>query len=109
MVLYRLQVKESLYLTGVIKSNDYSQENNTGSIINLTDGSFSFAGNKLIYNETDGLSIDGKIITSSGKIGNFNIGAALYSGTNSNTSTTPGVYLGTDGIRQYKNATNMLI
>ncbi len=90
---------------GVIKSNDYSQENNTGSIINLTDGSFSFAGNKLIYNEADGLSIDGKIITSSGKIGNFNIGTALYSGTNSNTSTTPGVYLGTDGIRQYRNAT----
>jgi len=90
---------------GVIKSKDYSQENNTGSIINLTGGSFSFAGNKLIYNETDGLSIDGKIITSSGKIGNFNIGTALYSGTNSNTSTTPGVYLGTDGIRQYKNAT----
>lgn len=39
------------------------------------------------------------------KIGGFNIGSkAIYNGTSSLTSTTAGIYLGTDGIRNYKDA-----
>lgn len=44
----------------------------------------------------------GTIVSSAGKIGNWNISTALYSGTNSMTSTTVGTYLGTDGLRSYK-------
>ena len=41
-----------------------------------------------------------------GKIAGFNIGdKAIYNGTDSLTSTTSGVYLGTDGIRQYSSST----
>jgi phage minor structural protein len=40
------------------------------------------------------------------KIGGFAIGAnAIYNGTNSATSTTPGIYLGTDAIRAYSSPT----
>ena len=39
------------------------------------------------------------------KIGGFTIGnKAIYNGTSSITSTTAGVYLGTDGIRNYKSS-----
>lgn len=39
------------------------------------------------------------------KIGGFTIGSnAIYNGTSSLTSTTAGIYLGTDGIRNYKNS-----
>ena len=39
-------------------------------------------------------------------IGGFTIGnTAIYNGTNTNISTTAGIYLGTDGIRAYKNST----
>lgn len=45
----------------------------------------------------------GEIETLGGEIGGFTIGSnAIYKGTNSMTSTAAGVYLGTDGIRQYK-------
>ena len=44
----------------------------------------------------------GMIVSSAGKIGNFNLGDAIYYGTNSISSTTPGVYLGSDGVRNYK-------
>jgi hypothetical protein len=40
-----------------------------------------------------------------GKIADFTItNNAIYNGTDSNTSTTKGVYVGKDGIRQYENA-----
>ena len=48
---------------------------------------------------------NGQIIATSGKIGNFNLNSALYSGTSSITSTTSGIYIGTDGIRQYNSST----
>lgn len=51
-------------------------------------------------------SFTGRIETISGKIGGFTIGSnAIYNGTNSMTSTAAGVYLGTNGIRQYNSAT----
>lgn len=46
-------------------------------------------------------TIKGTVTATSGKIGNWTIGDALYSGTNSMNSTTAGTYLGTDGIRNY--------
>lgn len=48
--------------------------------------------------------IAGKITASSGKIGDFTIGAALYNGTTSKTSTAAGIYIGTDAVRQYGSA-----
>ena len=51
------------------------------------------ASNAIIY---------GNLYSTTGNIGGFTLkNNALYSGTNSNTSTTAGVYVGTDGIRNY--------
>lgn len=52
-----------------------------------------------------GVSNTGQIFSSSGEIGGWTItSTALYKNTNSTTSTTAGIYLGTDGIRNYKDA-----
>ncbi|MBP3326671.1 MAG: tail fiber domain-containing protein [Coprococcus sp.] len=50
---------------GVIKSANYSPDKKTGSIIDLTDGNFSFAGDKLVWNG-ENLSISGDLSGSSG-------------------------------------------
>jgi len=50
---------------GVIKSANYSSDKKTGSIIDLTDGNFSFAGDKLVWNG-ENLSISGDLSGSSG-------------------------------------------
>ncbi len=94
-------VISGIIIGGDIYSGNYSSINNTGTHINLTDGTFSFAGNKFIYDGTT-ISLEGKITATSGKIGNWNIGTALYSGTDSITSTKVGTYIGTDGFRNYK-------
>lgn len=48
---------------------------------------------------------NGTIYSTYGMIGGFNIGsAAIYNGTNAIDSTATGVYLGIDGIRNYKDA-----
>lgn len=96
----------SQIIGGDIYSDNYSSD--SGTHLNLRDGTFSFAGGKLKYID-DVLSIEGDIIATSikasnGTIGKFNLGDALYSGTNSMISTTPGIYIGTDGIRQYNSA-----
>lgn len=54
----------------------------------------------------NGANINGIINASAGgTIAGFYIDdSSIYNGTNSLTSTVSGVYLGTDGIRQYKNA-----
>ena len=107
----------SQIIGGDIYSDNYSSP--TATHIGLHDGSFSFAGGKLKYDNSE-LTVNGKIIATSGsftgdivatsikasngKIGNFNLSTALYSGTNSMSSTTAGIYLGTDGIQQYNNA-----
>lgn len=67
------------------------------------------ARNALIYGTvyaTDG-EFTGKIFAEKGgTIAGFNIGdTAIYNGTDSLTSTTSGVYIGTDGIRQYNSDT----
>lgn len=48
----------------------------------------------------------GVLASTSGNIGGFTLAnSALYSGTNSLTSTTAGIYVGTGGIRNYNSAT----
>lgn len=51
---------------GVIKSSDYSVKDFTGSIINLSDGSFSFAGGSLTFDNKE-LKIKGNIEAIGGK------------------------------------------
>ena len=47
-------------------------------------------------------NISGTINASKGTVGGFNIDSnAIYAGTDSITSKTQGIYIGTDGIRQY--------
>lgn len=71
-------------LEGVVTANSYFKINTDGSM-EATNGTFS-----------------GEIVTTSGTIGGFKIGSsAIYNGTNSMSSTTAGIYLGTNGIRQY--------
>lgn len=91
-------------VSGQIYSGNYSSAGRRGTHINLEDGSFSFAGDLLTYHASTGLSVTGKITATSGKIGDWNIKKALYSGTSSMTSTTPGTYIGIDGFRNYKDA-----
>lgn len=91
-------------VSGQIYSGNYSSAEKRGTHINLEDGSFCFAGDQLTYTPSLGLSVTGKITATSGKIGNWNIQKALYSGTSSMSSTTAGVYMGVDGFRNYKDA-----
>ena len=53
---------------------------------------------------SSGVEISGKVTATSGTIGGFTItNSAIYKGTNSLSSTTSGVYVGTGGIRVYGN------
>lgn len=55
---------------------------------------------------TFGVTRGGSIYSSSGKIGGWDIGtSAIYHTTNSMSSTSKGLYLGTDGIRSYESNT----
>lgn len=58
----------------------------------------------LFYTDKDGnVYFAGNLSSPGGKIGGFTIKSnALYNGTDSVTSTAAGVYLGTDGLRQYQ-------
>ena len=89
---------------GDIYSSNYSSVNKIGIHIGLNNETIQIGGDSLIYNSKDGLTITGNITATSGKIGDWNINKALYSGTNSMTSTITGTYLGIDGIRNYKDA-----
>lgn len=93
-------------VSGHIYSGNYSSADKQGTHINLEDGSFSFAGDLLTYHASEGLSVTGKITATSGKIGDWNIKKALYSGTSSMSSTAVGTYMGVDGFRNYKDATH---
>lgn len=102
-------------ISGVLMGNDivggniYSENYSSGATspagthIDLNNGDFSFAGGKLKFDsESNELNVTGKITSTSGTIGGFTIGSSsIYNGTNSLTSTTAGIYLGTNGIRQY--------
>ena len=54
---------------------------------------------------TFGVNKDGGVYATSGKIGGWTIGvSSLYNVTDSLTSTSAGIYLGTDGIYNYKDS-----
>lgn len=92
---------------GSIKSKNYAY---TSGIYSTAGVKMSMATGQIISRQ---FAIDisgntyfaGNLSAPSGNIGGFTIGTkALYNGTNSMTSTAVGVYLGTDGFRQYKSA-----
>lgn len=101
-------------ITGILMGNDiiggdiYSENysNSSGTHINLNDGTFSFGGGLLTYNGAS-LNLTGVInAEKGGSIAGFAISdKAIYNGTGSLASTAEGIYLGTDGIRQYKSPT----
>lgn len=92
----------------IIGGNIYSENYSfaSGTHIDLNDGTFSFAGGNFTY-DGEKLFLNGSISTADitatgGTIGGFVIGAsAIYNGTDSVTSDSKGIYLGTDGIRSY--------
>ena len=90
---------------GNVYSENYSSDGASpaGTHIDLNSGDFSFAGGKLKYDSLGNvLDVSGRITATSGSIGGFTIGSSsIYNGTSSLTSTTAGIYLGTNGIRQY--------
>lgn len=90
---------------GNVYSGNYSSDGASpaGTHIDLNSGDFSFAGGRLRYDSLSNmLEVSGRITATSGSIGGFTIGSSsIYNGTSSLTSTTAGIYLGTNGIRQY--------
>lgn len=88
--------------TGYIKDKKYNGSNGSitntlGSVINLENGNFSFAGGKLKWDGTN-LSVTGNITATTGKIGNWVINStSIYYG-NSAFGNAGGMYLGTSGL-----------
>lgn len=61
-----------------------------------------WAGNSDSNSAPFHVGYDGSIYSIKGSVGGFNIdSSAIYAGTDSMTSKTQGIYIGTDGIRQY--------
>lgn len=103
---------------GIHTENNNFYMNTNGLMV--TNGTYTFTVNPnessifTIKNKTeDIISFDqngrayfkGTITALDGKIGNLTLAnGALYSGTDSMISTTAGIYLGTDGFRQYSDA-----
>ena len=82
-------------------SSEISQE---AGKISIKSNRFSLESTNCTITETgkikaSDVELSGKITATSGTIGGFTIGSAsLYNGTNSMSSTSNGVYIGTDGI-----------
>lgn len=61
-----------------------------------------WAGNSDSNSAPFHVGYDGSIYSIKGSVGGFNIdSSAIYAGTDSMTSKTQGIYIGTDGLRQY--------
>lgn len=76
----------------------------TNGWIDLASGTFNYGSGKLVWDGTV-LSMAGTITATSGSIGGMTLSASsIYSGTSSMSSTAAGIYLGTDGFRQYTSA-----
>lgn len=89
---------------GKIQSTDYSAVK-TGSVINLNDGTFEFNAkgeSRLSLNADGTLTVKGTVKADKGYIGGkngFSIeDGRLYSGKPSLSSSSEGIYVGTDGI-----------
>ena len=91
-------VNGSQIIGGDIYSDNYSNVDETGSYLNLRDGTFSFAGGKLTY-DGDHLSVDGEItVATSGTIGCWNINEfSIYKGSDL-FGNVNGMYFGTEGL-----------
>ena len=76
--------------------------NNSSFAWTLTSAGFTLtSANQTVFKCTSsGVEISGKVTAKSGQIGGFTIGSSsIYKGTNSLSSNTAGVYVGTNGIR----------
>lgn len=93
-------VNGSQIIGGDIYSYNYSSAENEkdGSYLNLTDGTFSFAGGRLVYNGDD-LIVDGKItVATEGTIGCWNVNKeSIYKGSEI-FGNANGMYFGTEGL-----------
>ena len=90
-------IQGSEIVGGKIFSENY-EAGTKGTLVNLNDGTFEFAGGKLTFDGTN-LEIQGEINADSGTIGGFNIGGSyLANGTTSLAGADSSVYVGTDGI-----------
>lgn len=94
---------------GILVSTNYDPKK-TGSSINLNDGTFEFNANgesKLVLEADGTLTVKGTIKADKGYIGGkdgFTIeNEKLYSGKSSLSSSSDGIYIGTDGIALGKN------
>lgn len=100
---------------GVTANSSYGLYTNSKTSATSTNTGFLISKDGAIYlgayNSTNKacpfqVTSAGALTATSGKIGGWTIGASsLYNTTNSMTSTGVGVYLGTDGIRNYASGT----
>lgn len=84
---------------GIIQSANYV-EKKIGSRLDLTNGTFNFAGNGLVY-DNEGLSLTGKVTATEGQIANFHIKEdRLFTDEgNSDFDGSNGIYFGNKGLR----------
>lgn len=91
-------ISGSQIIGGDIYSSNYSVANSEGSYLNLLDGTFSFAGGKLVYDGTN-LAVDGKItVATEGTIGCWTVNkSSIYKGSSA-FGNASGMYFGTEGL-----------
>lgn len=84
---------------GIIQSANYV-EKNSGSRLDLTNGTFNFAGGDLVY-DNEGLSLTGKVTATEGQIANFHIkkDRLFTDEDNSDFDGSNGIYFGNKGLR----------
>ena len=99
--------------SSAIKTKNVAVTSNADNSVSLSSSDFtrtvagaSRTNLRFAIGENFGVDTSGNMFCSGGKIGGWTITtSALYNGTDSMTSTTAGLYLGTAGIRNYKSAT----
>lgn len=84
---------------GIIQSANYV-ERKSGSRLDLTNGTFNFAGNGLVY-DNEGLSLTGKVTATEGQIANFHIkeDRLFTDEDNPDLIGSNGIYFGEEGLR----------
>lgn len=89
-------IKGDCITTGKIQSSNYVS-NTTGTKIDLSNGVIDSKNFKI--NSSGNVAVTGNITSTGGTIGGFTLGSTkLYNGKSSLTSSSAGVYIGTDGI-----------
>ncbi len=88
---------------GLIQSANY-EAGKSGSMLDLTNGTFDYAGGNLTYKDNE-LTVEGKVIadeltaTNKGKIANFNISENKLFTDDATFNNNKGIYFGEDGLR----------